>query len=87
MLSRGKAYIFDDICARFDTDTIKSAREVIFKFLSDDRYVYQGPNGVNSPRQKSIHALEGVYSKLNIMDKSHPVLIVCLVMIFICFLI
>ena len=77
MLSRGKAYIFDDICARFDTDTIKSAREVIFKFLSDDRYVYQGPNGVNSPRQKSIHALEGVYSKLNIMDKSHPVLIVC----------
>ena len=80
MLSLGKAFIFDEICAKFDTDTIKAAREVIFKLTSTDRYVYQGPNGIKSPRERSIHALEAVYSKLNELDQvhaGHAVMFVC----------
>ena len=81
MLSCGKTLIFDEICAKFDLDAIKCAREVAFNLLPDkntDRYVYQGPNGVKSPREKSIHALEGVYAKMNTLDQtSCPVLFVC----------
>lgn len=71
MLSREKSMIQESVCARFEFEAIKSARQVIFTFCEPQtRYVYQGQHGKRSPREKSLHALEGIYDKLNILDQS-----------------
>lgn len=69
MSCRDKTHIQNVICSRFSLDALKVAREIIYAYSEpNERYVYRGPNKVVNVRDKSIHAFEGIFSKLSDLD-------------------
>ena len=66
-----KLSIQNIICSKFDLDALKTARETLFKTLApDDTYRYNGPKSSTTDAEKSVHALDGILSKLQMLDKN-----------------
>ena len=85
MLARDKSYIENEICAKYDLQAIKVAREIIVTYSDghkpDFRYVYQGPNagpnGPKTPRDKAVHALDMLLTKMNQLDQTTSPIFAC----------
>ena len=77
ILSRDKTFIIDKICSKFDLDTIKYARQVLFMFEDPNTPGYNGPNGRQSIRERQVHALGGIYSKLYTLDATKTPIFAC----------
>lgn len=68
MSSRDKLYIQNYVVANFDVDLIFKAREMLFTFLEPGKkYIYRGGNN-KLPREKAVHAFEGIFAKLKYLD-------------------
>ena len=66
-----KLSIQNTVCAKFDLESLKSAREVLYKAVNpNDRYVYNGPKSSSTDSEKAVHALEGILTKLQVLDKN-----------------
>ena len=71
MGSESKLSIQNTICAKFDLETLKIARETLYKtVLPDKKYVYQGPKNTSSEGEKAVHALDGILTKLYELDQN-----------------
>ena len=71
MLARDKSTISDMICSKFNLDSLKIAREVIFKYVEPKKhYGYHGPQGKKSQRELAMHAIGCIYDKLHLLDSS-----------------
>ena len=69
MASKDKNYIQDAVVSRFSLEAVMTAREELYKCCCPmDRYAYRGPNKVINVRDRSIHAFEGIYTKLIEVD-------------------
>ena len=76
MGSESKLAIQNVICAKFQLDTLKTAREKLFKCVyTDKKYVYNGPKSASTEAQKSVHALEGILTTLHQLDQKASSLI------------
>ena len=71
MGSQTKLSIQNIVCAKFDLETLKSARETLYKTLNpDNQYRYNGPQKAKTEPEKSVHCLEGILSKLHEIDQN-----------------
>ena len=73
VMQKDKLYVQNIILDAFGYIHIREAREVLFKCLSKDRYVYQGPRGNTSDRNKQVHAFDGLYDKMIMMKRDDSV--------------
>ena len=66
-----KLSIQNIVCSKFELDVLKSARETLYKSLApDEAYRYNGPKSSTTDAEKSVHALEGILTKLQQLDRS-----------------
>lgn len=71
MGSQTKLSIQNIVCAKFDLDSLKSAREVLYKTSNPtEKYRYNGPQKANTEAEKAVHCLEGIFTKLQQLDQS-----------------
>ena len=71
MHSRDKLFTVNAVCSKFDLNSIKAAREIIYKLMNPESdYSYRGPNGAKTDREKSVHALEGILAMLKSLDQN-----------------
>ena len=71
MGSESKLSIQNIACAKFDFNTLKASREKLYKTVSPEvKYVYTGPRSASTEAEKSVHALEGILTKLHQLEQS-----------------
>ena len=70
MNSRDKEFIKSMVCAKFDLDTLKAAREVLFTVLEPSAPGYRGPNGDKSMADRIHHVFDIIFAKLCALDQS-----------------
>ena len=80
--NRDKDTVQKLICSKFSLDAIKFARQIIFTYYApkpEPEYVYVSPDEEKSSYDKCVHAFEGIYSQLDLLEKGAlpPVLITC----------
>ena len=66
-----KLSIQNIVCSKFELDVLKTARETLYKSLApDEPYRYNGPKSSTTDAEKSVHALEGILTKLQQLDRN-----------------
>ena len=69
MSQMDKSHIQNIIVARYDLIEIKKAREILFRKIEPTvKYVYQGPKGKHSARDKAVHAFDSLFTKMQKLD-------------------
>lgn len=69
MNARNKTYVENAVLDRFSVEALMVAREVLFtRTAPKDRYSYRGPNNTPNPRDRALHAFDGIYKKFVELD-------------------
>ena len=75
-LNTDKAKIREETLKTFDLAALKSAHKDVFTYLLPDKhYGYNGPRV--SDREKSIHAFDEIYTKIQEADATKKVIFAC----------